>query len=85
MVLRVELRRAATADLRRVFYQIADENLTAARRTVRDLLLAGESLALLPERGSYGRALGTRELVAVRTYILIHHIGENMVSIPNVR
>jgi len=48
------------------------------------LLLASESLALLPERGSSGSASGTRELVAARTYVLIYRVRKDVVSILRI-
>lgn len=80
----VEWRRAASADLRRIFRNLNDENPTAARRVARELLLAGESLVLFPNRGRPGGITGTRELVAVRTYVVVYRIGADTVTIIRI-
>ena len=57
-----------------MFY-IARENPIAAQRVARSLLLAGDSLSIFPHRGRVGRVRGTRELLAVRPYIIVYEVG----------
>ena len=67
------------ADLARVITHVAAENPIAARRLGRELLLAGDSLAIFPGRGRRGRHPGTRELVTISPYIIVYeadHSGE---------
>ena len=45
------------------------------------LLLAGDSLSLFPMRGRVGLEPGTRELVAVRPYVLVHEAKDAEVVI----
>jgi len=45
----------------------------------RELLLAGDSLAIFPGRGRRGRHPGTRELATISPYIIVYeadHSGE---------
>jgi len=42
----------------------------------RELILAGDSLALFPRRGRPGRAPGTRELVTVVPYVIVYEVDE---------
>jgi len=67
-------RAAAQADVARLVRYIADENPIAARKIARELILAGDSLAVFPRRGRQGLARGTRELVAVPPYIVVYRI-----------
>ncbi|HLJ65104.1 MAG TPA: type II toxin-antitoxin system RelE/ParE family toxin [Stellaceae bacterium] len=67
---------AAHADLARLVRYIADENPLAARHVTRELILAGDSLALFPRRGRPGRAPGTRELVTVVPYVIVYEVDE---------
>lgn len=82
--MKVEWRKAASADVRRISRNLAEENPTAARRVARDLLLAGESLALFPRRGRPGSVAGTRELVAVRTYVIVYRVEDDLVTIVRI-
>jgi len=51
----------------------------------RELLLAGDSLAVFPRRGRDGRIAGTRELVAVVPYEIVYRFeGEDSVTILRV-
>ncbi|MBI1209495.1 MAG: type II toxin-antitoxin system mRNA interferase toxin, RelE/StbE family [Azospirillum sp.] len=69
-------RPSALEDLARIVRHITEENPIAARRIGRELLLAGDSLAVFPRRGRTGRVPGTRELVPVQPYIIVYQIGE---------
>ena len=62
----------ARNDVIRITEFIAKENPAAARQVSRELVLAGDSLTLFPNRGRSGRVPGTRELVIVRPYILVY-------------
>ena len=78
-------RQAALADVRRVFQHIAEENPIAAQQVARELLLAGDSLGMFPQRGRRGRVHGTRELVAYPPYILVYRVdGRGNVVIVRV-
>ncbi len=73
----VAWRAAALADLARIARHITAENPLAAQRVAREPLLAGDSLEVFPRRGRPGRATDTRELAAVRPYILVHETAED--------
>lgn len=72
----VEWQPVAFADLARIIRHIAEENHFAARRVGRELLLAGDSLAVFPRRGRRGRIAGTRELVAVQPYVIVYEVTD---------
>lgn len=65
---------SARNDVIRLTGHIAEENPYAATRIARELLLAGDSLALFPHRGRMGLVPGTRELVAVWPYLIVYEI-----------
>ncbi len=65
---------AARNDVARIAGYIAEENSCAATRIAQELLLAGDSLALFPNRGRIGLVIGTRELVAVWPYLIIYEV-----------
>ncbi len=68
----VEWRPLALADLTRIVSYIAAENPIAARQVGREILLAGDGLAVFPRRCKLGRVPGTRELVTVSPYIIVY-------------
>lgn len=72
----VEWQPVAFADLSRIIRHIAEENPLAARRVGREILLAGDSLAVFPRRGRRGRIIGTRELVTVPPYVLVYEVTD---------
>lgn len=72
----VSWRDTALADLELIIGHIGGENPFAARRFARELLLAGDSLVLFPRRGRPGREAGTRELVAIRPYIIVYETDD---------
>lgn len=74
----------AMLDVERIASYIAQENPAAARRMARELLIAGDSLAVFPRRGRRGRVLGTRELAAVSPYVIIYSVGADAVDILRV-
>ncbi|QCN94003.1 type II toxin-antitoxin system RelE/ParE family toxin [Azospirillum argentinense] len=75
--MRVVWRAAARADLVRILHYVSQENPVAARRLAQELVLAGDSLQVFPRRGRRGLVEGTRELVVVRPYVIVHDIGED--------
>ncbi len=64
----------ALEDVSRIANYIAAENPVAASRVARELLLAGDSLALFPRRGRPGSIAGRRELLAIHPYVLVYRI-----------
>ncbi|MDZ5645551.1 type II toxin-antitoxin system RelE/ParE family toxin [Nitrospirillum sp. BR 11828] len=76
MTEQVTWRPVAFADLAKIIAHIHAENPIAAQRVGRELLLAGDSLAIFPNRGRYGRVPGTRELVTIRPYIIVYEVDD---------
>lgn len=74
----------ATLDVERIARHIAQDNPAAAQRLARELLVAGDSLAVFPSRGRRGRVAGTRELLAVFPYAIIYSVGPDAVDILRV-
>ncbi len=78
-------RTRALADVSRIVRHIATDNPVAAARVGRELLLAGDSLAMFPRRGRPGRQAGTREVVATPPYVIVYRItGADLVTILRV-
>jgi toxin ParE1/3/4 len=78
-------RTRALADVARISRYIATENPIAARRVARELLLAGDSLAIFPRRGRPGSLPGIRELAAVPPYVFVYRVaGADAVTILRV-
>ena len=64
---------------------IAADNPVAVTRIARELLLAGDSLAVFPRRGRPARQVDTREVDAVGPYILVYRLaGTDSVTILRV-
>jgi plasmid stabilization system protein ParE len=61
-------------DVARIAAYIASENPVAAERVARELLVAGDSLAVFPRRGRPTSFPGRRELSAVRPYVVVYRI-----------
>jgi len=75
----------ARADVIRIIERIRLENPIAARQVGREILLAGDGLALFQRRGRVGRVPGTREYVTSRPYIIVYEIvGDDRVDILNI-
>lgn len=72
----VAWRARAVADVGRIVRHIAFDNPVAAARVGRELLLAGDSLALFSRRGRPGRQPGTRELVVTAPYLLVYRLAD---------
>jgi toxin ParE1/3/4 len=78
-------RAAALADVGGIIAYVAVENPVAARRIGRDLLAAGDSLAIFPRRGRPGRVAGTRELAIVSPYVIVYRVtGADDVTIVRI-
>ena len=69
-------RAKALADIARITRYIAVDNPVAAARVVRELVVGGDSLATFPLRGRPGRQAGTRELVAIRPFVIVYRVTE---------
>ena len=65
---------AALSDVLVIERYVAAFSPAAARRLAAELVVAADSLATFPERGRPGLEEGTRELVAVRPYLIIYRI-----------
>ncbi len=65
---------AALSDVLVIERYVASFNPTAARRLTAELVVAADSLATFPERGRPGLEEGTRELVAVRPYLVVYRV-----------
>ncbi|MDD2878309.1 MAG: type II toxin-antitoxin system RelE/ParE family toxin [Acidiphilium sp.] len=72
-------------DVTSIARHIATENPLAATRMAQELLIAGDSLASFPHRGRPGLAQGTRELVAVRPYLIVYRIDPSAQIIRIIR
>ncbi len=74
------------ADIEHITRHISEENPRAGSRVARELLLAGDSLALFPHRGRPGLASGTRELVALWPYLIVYEVDDQagLVSVLRV-
>ncbi len=72
--MRVEWLRTALDDRDAIIAYLEPLNPHAAINLLQALILAGDGLTLFPYRGRVGLAAGTRELVAVRPYILVYEI-----------
>ncbi len=78
-------RTRALNDVGRIVRHIATDNPVAAARLGRELLLAGDSLAVFPRRGRPGRQPGTRELVAFFPYVIVYRVASaDLVTILRV-
>jgi toxin ParE1/3/4 len=73
--LTVAWRVRALDDIHRIVRHIAADNPVAAKRVGRELLLAGDSLAMFPRRGRPGREPGTRELVVMPPYLIVYRVS----------
>ncbi|WP_040843773.1 type II toxin-antitoxin system RelE/ParE family toxin [Nitrospirillum viridazoti] len=76
MAEQVTWRPVAFTDLAKIIAHIHAENPIAAQRVGRELLLAGDSLTIFPNRGRHGRVPGTRELVTIQPYIIVYEVND---------
>jgi len=74
----------AIADLARIRDHIGQESLAAANRVAVQIVAACDRLEHLPERGRPGLVSGTRELVALRPYVIVYRIVPAEVQILRV-
>lgn len=70
--MQVEWRLVALADRDAIIAYLEPLNPHAAANLLRALVLAGDSLALFPNRGRLGLATDTRELVAIWPYLIVY-------------
>lgn len=76
---------SARNDVSLIARHIAKENPRAATQMAQELLVAGDSLALFPQRGRPGLAAGTRELVAVWPYLIVYRIDMSVEMVRILR
>ncbi len=74
----------ALADLRHIRRYIADHNPEAASRIAVQLVAACDRLEFFPKRGRPGSVAGTRELAAIRPYVIVYRVGVDTVEILRV-
>ncbi len=82
--MRVTVTQAALNDLIAIRSYIGERNPAAASRIAVQLLSACDRLEHLPERGRPGRSPGTRELTAIRPYVIVYRIRGETVEILRV-
>jgi plasmid stabilization system protein ParE len=75
---------SALADIRRILDDIAAQNPAAARRIAQELVLAGDSPELFPQRDRAGLVPGTREPVAIRPCVVVYEVAAENVRILRV-
>lgn len=68
---------AALADVESILGRAAGGSPISPRRLARKLLYAGDALEFFPRRGRPGLVAGTREVFAVRPYVLVHEVRED--------
>jgi toxin ParE1/3/4 len=83
---RVEWQPEAEGELDAILVYLAERNPSAALALAEALVVAADSLSSFPNRGRPGKAIGTRELVAVPPYLLIYEVdqGAGLVRILSV-
>jgi toxin ParE1/3/4 len=81
---RVRWTTPALADVEAHHDYLAAFNPAAARRVAGALRSAGDTLARFPHRGRPGREPGTRELAAVRPYVVVYAVEADEVRILRV-
>lgn len=72
--MKVEWQPSALQDRDAIISYLEPLNPHAAVNLLQALILAGDSLALFPNRGRFGLAAGTRERVAVWPYLIIYEV-----------
>ena len=83
--MQIRLTRSATRDLDAIEAYIAEDNPSAAVRTVLRVLEAIEGLAEFPNVGRPGRVPGTRELVVSGTpFIAVYKVEANILWVARV-
>ena len=63
---------------------LEQRNPAAAARMLAMLLDGADSLTSLPDRGTPGRAVGTRELRVHRPYVIVYAMGGDTVRIQRI-
>lgn len=80
----VVITRAALADLTAIRAYIGERNPTAASRVAVQLLSACDRLEYLPERGRPGVVPGTREITAIRPYVIVYRVRGDSIEVLRV-
>jgi toxin ParE1/3/4 len=73
----------SASDLEAIFEYIRIDKEGAAKRTIRGLIRAGNSLCVFPHRGRPGEHEGTRELIH-GSYRIVYRVIEDLVSIETI-
>ena len=76
--------KAALVDLRSIRRHIGLENPAAATRIAVQIIAACDRLEYLPERGRPGQRPGTRELTAMRPYVIVYRVRDDAVQILRI-
>lgn len=77
-------RGAALADLKNIRGYLAPRNAQAAQRVLQAIVVAADGLQLFPHRGRPGRVTGTREIVALREYVIVYSVRGNLVVVERI-
>lgn len=83
--MRVEWLAAALDDREAIFRYLLERNPIAALALAEGLLTRADSLADTPDRGRPGLVPGTRELVALRPYILVYEVDHSAAIVRILR
>ena len=72
--MKVEWLQSALDDRDAIITYLEPLNPQAAANLLRAMVLAGDSLALFPNRGRVGLAAGTRELASMWPYLIVYEV-----------
>lgn len=82
--MQVELTPKALDDIEDIRCYVAQDNPRAAELVVSRLIRACTNLGILPQRGRPGLIDGSRELVAVRPYIIVYRFHAHRIDILRI-
>jgi toxin ParE1/3/4 len=83
--LKIHWTRGASRNLEQAFHYIQQENPGAARKVIRKVVQAVESLIEHPHMGRPGRVFDTRELIVIGTpYIVPYRVRYHKIEILRV-
>ena len=82
--MRLTYARRARLDLSSIHAHIAQDSVRSADRMLLSLTDACAALLDFPDRGRIGFSPGTREVVAVRPYVIIYSVAEEEVEIVRI-